>query len=444
MKKMCFVLLASIYLDADSQVVLTPGSPIQLLDFSASMPAAAGSSGGSAFSSVGFEPDPTIAGRLNSNAWAFTGWSDGSLLFGGSRITASTDYTRGSTLNAVSTGGIYAFTGSPVSVSNPLLLLQPGGADWAPGSMTLRIKNGSAVIIQSLTIQYDLYVRNDQGRSSSFLFSYSLNDINYMAAPSLDYISPAAPDANGLVHIGGSPSRSMTISGLAIAPGANYYLRWNSEDVSGSGARDEFGLDNILVSADFAQSPLPVSLLDFRVYPLQEYNLVSWRTVFEQNNRGFELQRSGNGIEFTTIDFIPSMVVSGNSLEAFSYSFLEKRVSGKSWFYRLKQIDFDGRSNYSEVIYCRRNSTGKLEVQLVYPNPASSKSWIQVQVDLPGIYLIKVFTVSGQLLIENTNYLKTGVNRIGLNSDKWPAGSYWVCFYSPDGILLETKRMLRI
>ncbi|MBK7345117.1 MAG: hypothetical protein IPJ06_19680 [Saprospiraceae bacterium] len=79
-----------------------------------------------AFAGAGFEPTPS-GGRLDSDAWSVTGWSNGDLVFGGTQITGNTDYTRGISAVAVTTGGIYSFTG-PGSNS---LGIQPGGSDWA-------------------------------------------------------------------------------------------------------------------------------------------------------------------------------------------------------------------------------------------------------------------------------------------------------------------------
>ena len=444
MKKMCIILVCSLSLQGNSQLILSGSSPMLLLDFSAAMSQSAGTLPATVFSSAGFEPDPIIAGRLNSNAWSFWGWSDGSLLFGGSRIAVSTDYTRGSTSNAVSTGGIYSFTGFPASVSNPILVLQPGGADWAPGTMTLKIKNGGAVMIQSLTIQYDLYVRNDQSRSSSFLFSHGTNDINYSAAPSLNYFSPAAADAAGLVHIGGAPSRDLTISGLAIAPGAYYYLRWSSEDVSGSGSRDEFGIDNIMISAGFAQAPLPVSLIDFRAQIVTENNLISWKTVFEQNNRGFELQRSENGINFQTLEFINSRAYMGNSHDEINYSFIDKQAEGRSWYYRLRQLDDDGRTSFSPVVVCQRKNVFSVHVYGPFPNPVINEFELEINTYRSGVFFITVVDMAGHSIVEKNLTLRAGKNKVKISSVSWSKGQYQICVVSAEGSCREKKLLIKL
>jgi hypothetical protein len=235
------------------QVILTNGVPSTTIDFSSNTPTSIGSNPSSAFNGSGFEANPSTTGRLNSNSWAITGWSNGSLAFGGTQTTANTDYTRGLTSAAVITGGIFAFTGSPQSSSNPCLMIQPGNSDWAPGTLTLRIQNNGTTNITDLAISYNLYVRNDQGRSNSFNFSYSSNNSSYTSISALDYTSTAAADVNpSWALVGTAPSRTTTITGLNIGPSEYFYIRWSGADVGGSGSRDEFGLDDIYMNATYA------------------------------------------------------------------------------------------------------------------------------------------------------------------------------------------------
>lgn len=225
------------------QLSLTNANASQTIDFSTTI---AGVNNG-AYNGTGFQPAPA-AGQLDSDAWAVTGWSDGSLAFGGTATAG--DFARGSSAGTgVTTGGFYALTG--VIASAPAFMVQPGGSDFAPGTLTLRIQNNGTTNITQLTISYNLFVRNDQGRANSFNFSYSTDNITYTPVPALDYTTPEAADMAGWVQVGTSPSRSTTISGLNIAPSGFFYIRWSSADVSGTGSRDEIAIDDITVGATF-------------------------------------------------------------------------------------------------------------------------------------------------------------------------------------------------
>ena len=253
-----FLFLLGITIQLPAQLVLTNLAPSATIDFSNSMQTTVGSNPSTAFAGAGFDANTAVAGRLNSNAWAFSGWNEGALNYGGTRITAGTDYTRGAVNTAQGTGGIYAFTGAPGSVANPTMMFQPGGSDFAPGTVTLRLRNDGTTIINQLVVSYNLYVRNDQGRSSSFNFSYSNDGVNFTSVPALDYTSIEAVDLLGWTLTPGSP-RSTTISSISFPPTTFYYIRWSSADVAGSGSRDEFGLDDISVTATYSGPCSPPS-----------------------------------------------------------------------------------------------------------------------------------------------------------------------------------------
>ncbi|HEY0091294.1 MAG TPA: choice-of-anchor D domain-containing protein, partial [Flavobacterium sp.] len=242
---------------ASSQVSLTNAAPTATINFSNTMQTTVGTNPSTAFTGAGFAPAPasgTYPGRLNSNAWETIGWANGDLLFGGLMVNPA--HGRGSVAGGVVTEGIYAYTDTPASVANPTLLIQPADGDFAPGSIALRIKNNGTANITQLTISYNLFVRNDENTSSSFNFSHSADNVVYQADASMDYTSPDVADAFQWVSVDTAPSRSTIISGINIAPNGFYYIRWTCEDVSGTGPRDEFGLDDIVITGTYG-SPAP-------------------------------------------------------------------------------------------------------------------------------------------------------------------------------------------
>ena len=233
-----------------SQVSLTNAAPTATINFSSSMQATVGSG---PFTGDGFSPTP-VAGRLNSNAWETTGWVDGNLAFGGAMTNPA--HGRGAVAGGVITEGIYAYTDNPGSAANPALMIQPGDVNFAPGSITLKIKNNGTSNMTQLEVSYNLFVRNDEPRSNSFNFSHSPDNVTFEQEPLLNYVSPDVADTFQWVAVDVNPSRNIFINGINIAPGAFYYIRWTCEDVSGTGARDEFGLDDIILTASYG-APAP-------------------------------------------------------------------------------------------------------------------------------------------------------------------------------------------
>src|SRR5450432_555353 len=119
------------------------------------------------YTAAGFQPTPT-AGQLDSDAWSVSGVSSGGLSFGGSATSGS--LARGTSTGGISVAGVYAFDVDPTAAVNTALGIQPDGFNFVPGSVTLRIQNNTTKILNSLTVAYKVFVRNDQGRSSTVRF----------------------------------------------------------------------------------------------------------------------------------------------------------------------------------------------------------------------------------------------------------------------------------
>ena len=192
-----------------------------------------------AFAGGGFAPSPAT-GQLDSDAWEVAGMSDGNLDFGQTNVAG--DFARGTHSGGVGTGGIYAFDVG----SNLILGVQPGASDFTPGSLTLKAVNMTGDVIEDLQVEYTIWELNNAGRSNSLNFEWSLNGTSFTMEPSLDF--------NTTEVAAGSPSwmstsRSITLTSLNIPSGDDIFFNWNFDDESGSGSRDEYGIDDIELTA---------------------------------------------------------------------------------------------------------------------------------------------------------------------------------------------------
>ncbi|MDA3615044.1 GEVED domain-containing protein [Polluticaenibacter yanchengensis] len=116
--------------------------------------------------------------------------------------------------------------------------------------------------------------------------------------------------------------------------------------------------------------PLSVNLKSFTAIKQAESAVLSWSTVSESNNKGFEVQRSTDGVSWKQIAFVGSKGAGGNSTMELSYSLTDKAPFKGINYYRLKQVDTDGRFEYS-VTRQLNFSNGSSLVRL-YPNPAKT------------------------------------------------------------------------
>lgn len=215
------------------------------------------------FTGAGFDTTAP-AGGLDSDDWKVLGLSDGDGTFGGSHTTG--DFARGTASGIVTTGGIYNFDTSAAGGSTTTLGVHPGGTDFTPGAMVLAVKNSTGAALSSVTISYTGYVLNDLDRSNSLDLQFATTDptdttATFFTDPSAgtDILSAATADA---APAWVSSSESVTITfGTAIADGGTFYLGWIGDDVSGSGSRDEFAIDDIKISTAAVPEPSSMALL---------------------------------------------------------------------------------------------------------------------------------------------------------------------------------------
>lgn len=202
------------------------------------------------FSGNGLAPNPA-AGQIDGDDWSIEGMSDGTHNFGDNNTSG--DFARGTISGSVTTGGLYAFSFG----SNIALGVQPTGSDFTEGKLTLRLQNNTGQTLTSVDLNYDIVVYNDANRSNSFDFSYSIDNLSY--TNDLTYSSDEIEDVNPVFEI--IPNMTTLNFSSNIAPGGFFYLRWTSNDVSGSGSRDQIGIDNIsVVLAGAGSCPLMVTI----------------------------------------------------------------------------------------------------------------------------------------------------------------------------------------
>lgn len=114
-------------------------------------------------------------------------------------------------------------------------------------------------------------------------------------------------------------------------------------------------------------APLPVTLVDLRVRPLGRTALqVQWTTASELNCLRFEVERSANGTDFTTIGTVPGH---GTSTSTRQYELLDPQPLAGLNYYRLRQVDTDGKATGSPVVVALFGADAK--TLAVSPNPAT-------------------------------------------------------------------------
>ncbi|NJL77121.1 MAG: hypothetical protein HC892_21000 [Saprospiraceae bacterium] len=110
---------------------------------------------------------------------------------------------------------------------------------------------------------------------------------------------------------------------------------------------------------------LPVELVAFEARALETQNLLTWATASEVNNAGFEVERSNDGTNWETLDFVKGY---GYSLQERNYKYYDQQPWLGVHYYRLKQLDNDGAFEYSNIVSVTTKAAASFAFTL-YPNP---------------------------------------------------------------------------
>ena len=171
---------------------------------------------------------------------------------------------------------------------------------------------------------------------------------------------------------------------------------------------------------------IPVELSSFNAIQLGSSVLLTWKTETELNNYGFEVERAGDSNEahrkWDKIGFVEG---SGNSTIPKEYLFNDKPTGYNVYHYRLKQIDLDGKYEYSNVVSIKINSPDNYSLNQNYPNPFNPSTKISYNIPSDGFVIIKIYDVLGNEIVSLLNdHQKAGNYITTFDGGKYASGIY--------------------
>jgi hypothetical protein len=190
----------------------------------------------------------------------------------------------------------------------------------------------------------------------------------------------------------------------------------NSKSVNAS----NFKTDAALANSGIA---LYVQVSAFTALRSNSYVNINWTTNYEINNSGFEIQRRySNQTNFETVGFVNSKAVNGTSTGINNYSYTDVNNSNVVSYYRIRQVNRDGSSKYTEI---RQVDGSRVKAKtLVYPNPAINGE-TNLIFTTPYSKEVQIIDVTGQLVKSWNNYigqelkiisLKPGIYSVTINN----------------------------
>jgi hypothetical protein len=170
-------------------------------------------------------------------------------------------------------------------------------------------------------------------------------------------------------------------------------------------------------------APLPVELLYFSAKLKGKTVFLNWSTATEFNNSYFEVQRSKDNESFEVIDIINGY---GNSSVVRSYDSKDEKPYEGISYYRLRQVDYDGRYSYSETVPVQLNSINDFDFVFASPTPTMEEVIIGFDYNNESSVEVNISDAVGKTISSQMLYPKQGFNRMNINIPRVTSGIYFI------------------
>lgn len=154
-------------------------------------------------------------------------------------------------------------------------------------------------------------------------------------------------------------------------------------------------LDNVIINGTVS-NPMPVKLISFEGDTQENVIVLKWSTAWEEQNQGFEIQRSINAVNFETVGYVDGKTTVKTRSD---YSFKDTDVHpGQTYYFRLKQLDLDESFEFSRIIAINADP-GK--DSYIFPNPSTGHFTVSTPGKMSDHF--KLYNASGAEIPINTH-----------------------------------------
>jgi pimeloyl-ACP methyl ester carboxylesterase len=302
--------------------------------------------------------------------------------------------------NGIMTNGTDVFTQDAAGIQGGQYLVNytksASGCTYAAGNEVWGTYN-SITVLPNTNYEYSFYIGNQSATS----------------------LAQLAPTINGVALIPGF----IQATGTGNASWKKFTYTWNSgiattadlgminRSIATTG--NEFVLDEVSFKLSGTIRTLPVTWLQVSARLIGKETKVTWKTADEVNVDNYIVERSSDGISFTTVAVVNAYAVTQLQNQ---YEAIDRLVQKGINYYRIKQTDNDGKYSYSKTVVVNSGETGNL---LLWPNPAAATVNVQ---NNQTMLRLQCFNSNGQLVYD----IKPGGTQYAIPVQQWAPGVYYV------------------
>lgn len=191
---------------------------------------------------------------------------------------------------------------------------------------------------------------------------------------------------------------------------------------------------------------IPVELTSFTSKVIDNSVLLNWSTATELNNYGFEIQRTSDRsfTDWSSIGFINGR---GTTSEPQTYSFRDDNLASGKYYYRLKQIDFDGTYEFTHIVEAEILNPNEFNLSQNYPNPFNPITKIKFANPVDASVKLSIYNITGEKVKEIVNkFYNSGNHEISFDGSDLNSGVYFykIEFTSADGTYYSDVKKLTL
>ena len=168
---------------------------------------------------------------------------------------------------------------------------------------------------------------------------------------------------------------------------------------------------------------IPVELVSFTCEVNSQNVSLHWATATELNNKGFDVERKTSGSE--DWQTVGNVTGNGTTTNRSDYYFNDNNLAAAEYSYRIKQVDFDGSFEYSDVVTADLTIPMVFNLEQNYPNPFNPSTIISYSIPKNSFVTLKIYDILGNEVAALVNQTQAAGNyRISFNAETLSNGVY--------------------
>lgn len=316
---------------------------------------------------------------------------------------------------------IYRFTDNGMTVSNFEDYVGPASAVYSmtiEGGGTQNVTWGSGIDNLVFDNQGNLWAQQDG--SNSHVWVIRPDHTPFAPKVELFATSPTGSETSGLTF---TPDYRYGFLSIMGASSTNTAL---AMDAAGDNVR--FNQSNTLIIGrrEFL-GPLAAIPVEFHSFDLirngRDAVNIHWSTASELNNDYFTVLRSTDAINFEEIARLKG---AGNSTQMNSYKVTDANLKPAVYYYRIKQVDMDGKSTYSVIKSVNLNEDLRVNISNVFPNPFNTEINVTVNMASATQLNVNIFDINGKSVAVKSIASEEGMNELQIPTSQLVNGVYFI------------------